>query len=58
MRSGSTPSSAGGQPGGRPLHLHFYDERPHPKDYLASGDGEHQVVNIAQKNRVKIGIPT
>jgi hypothetical protein len=52
---------AGGySPDGRSqnLNFHFYDERPHPRDYLNSPVGETHVVNIARKNREKIGIGT
>ncbi len=49
---------SGGGRGGRsekfPFFRHFYDSRPHPKDFLASSEGENMVVNIARKNRLKI----
>ena len=54
-------SSGGGAAGGQknsPVNLHFYDSRPHPKDFLASSEGENMVVNIARKNRLKIGVGT
>lgn len=54
-------SSGGGAAGSRinsPVNLHFYDSRPHPKDFLASSEGENMVVNIARKNRLKIGVGT
>ncbi len=53
----SKGSGAGGGKGGN-VNMHFYDERPHPKDFLASPAGENMVVNIARKNRLKIGITT
>lgn len=43
---------------GHSVNLHFYDDRPHPRDYLSSGEGEQQVINIARKNRLKIGVGT
>jgi hypothetical protein len=43
---------------GHKVNLHFYDQRPHPKDFLASGEGQNMIVNIARKNRLKIGIGT
>ncbi|MGA2028546.1 MAG: hypothetical protein ABSG87_00520, partial [Verrucomicrobiota bacterium] len=43
---------------GHTLNAHFYDERPHPRDFLKSPEGEHLVVNIAQKNKTMIGIPS
>lgn len=36
----------------------FYDERPHPKDYLASSEGEIQIVNIFKRQRLELGQPT
>jgi len=43
---------------GHKVNLHFYDERPHPKDFLATSAGENMIVNIARKNRLKIGVGT
>lgn len=40
------------------VNLHFYDERPHPRDYMNSSEGENHVVSIARKNRMKIGVGT
>ncbi|MGA2787019.1 MAG: hypothetical protein ABSF60_05780, partial [Verrucomicrobiota bacterium] len=54
---GSSDGGAGGSKGS-PVNLHFYDSRPHPKDFLASSEGENMVVNIARKNRLKIGVGT
>ena len=43
---------------GHKVNLHFYDSRPHPRDFLSSSEGENMVVNIARKHRVKIGVGT
>lgn len=56
-RGTSGSAAAGGMQGGN-VNLHFYDERPHPRDFLGSAEGENQIVNIARKNRLKIGIQT
>jgi hypothetical protein len=54
----SAISGQGGGKGGGNVNLLFYDERPHPADYLATPPGEMQIVNIARKHRMKIGIKT
>lgn len=43
---------------GHKITQHFYDSRPHPRDYLASSQGEQQFIDLARKNRTKIGIGT
>jgi hypothetical protein len=53
-----SPASGGDGSGAKPVNLHFYDSRPHPRDYLNSSEGENHVVNITSKNRLKIGIQT
>ncbi|MDE2106248.1 MAG: hypothetical protein KGL39_54010, partial [Patescibacteria group bacterium] len=57
-QSGGFVGDAGAVPGVTPVHLHLWDKRPHPKDYLSSGEGQHQVVEISRANRVKIGVRT
>jgi len=43
---------------GHKVNLHFYDERPHPRDWAESAEGQNTIVNIARKHRLKIGIGT
>ncbi|HVU07863.1 MAG TPA: hypothetical protein VHG89_04890 [Verrucomicrobiae bacterium] len=57
MKSGASTGAATTVEGHK-VNLHFYDSRPHPRDFLASSEGENMVVNIARKNRIKIGIGT
>ena len=40
------------------LNQHFYDKRPHPRDYLNTAEGQHQLVELSRKLRLQIGIPT
>ena len=57
MRGGSGGGSAPDSSGSN-VNLHFHDKRPHPKDFLASPEGQNMIVDISRKNRMKIGIPT
>jgi hypothetical protein len=56
---GLVGGNAGGSGGAaKTVNLHFWDRRPHPKEYLGTSDGEHQVKEIVMKYRAQIGIPT
>lgn len=44
--------------GGSQTNLHFWDKRPHPREYLASSAGQHQVIELVRQHRLKIGIQT
>ncbi len=40
------------------VNIHFYDKRPHPKDWAFSSEGENWLIETSRKNRLKIGIGT
>lgn len=44
--------------GDHKVNIHFYDKRPHPKDWAFSSEGENWLIDTARKHRLKIGIGT
>jgi lambda family phage tail tape measure protein len=60
LHRGDSPTATGGRSGGQAsqVHLHVWDKRPSPKEYLNSGEGQHHFVELGQKHKTKIGIPS
>jgi hypothetical protein len=54
--SGAAAGGSSASTSGRNVNLHFHDKRPHPRDFLASAEGQNMIVDISRKNRMKIGI--
>ena len=61
LHRGDSPAVTGGGGGGGQapqFHLHVWDKRPSPKEYLNSGEGQHHFVELGQKHKTQIGIPS
>ena len=56
MAGGS--NSKGANVEGHKVNVHIYGVPPHPRDFLASSEGENMIVNIAAKRKTDIGIPS
>lgn len=56
--SGSGGSTPNVNVEGHKVTQHFWDRRPHPKDYLASSEGKTQIIELFRQSKLELGFET